>query len=32
MELLRDGFADGGSFNAHSLEEGVEQVINYFSE
>ena len=27
-----DGIADGGSFNAHSLEEGVEQVINYFSE
>ena len=27
-----DGFADGGSFNANSLEEGVEQVINYFSE
>ena len=27
-----DRFADGDSFNANSLEEGVEQVINYFSE
>lgn len=27
-----DGFADGGSFNANSLEEGVEKVINFFSE
>lgn len=27
-----DGIADGDSFNANSLEEGVEQVINYFSE
>ena len=27
-----DGIADGCSFNANSLEEGVEQVINFFSE
>ena len=27
-----DGFADGDSFNANSLEEGVEQVINFFTE
>lgn len=27
-----DGIADGDCFNVNSLEEGVEQVINYFSE
>ena len=27
-----DGIADGDSFNANSLEEGVEKIIDFFTE